>query len=145
MTTPRLRAAPEGAALEAPRRREGAAALAGGSRLALTLEDVRHDTALGVEELVIHLVPAAELRDLEELGRDRELGLVGQVREHCAVTLRRVDLLRLLAVEEVEEGLGRRRRVRGHGRRVLDQERLVGDDVVDVLALLLRRDRLILI
>jgi hypothetical protein len=39
----------------------------------LVLEDLRHDAVLGVEELGVDLVPAAELRDLEQLRRRREL------------------------------------------------------------------------
>ena len=35
--------------------------------------------------------------------------------------------------------------LRDHGDRVLDQDRLVRDDVVDLLALLLGRDRLVLV
>ena len=91
------------------------------------------------------LVPAAELVDLEEVGRSRELRLVRELLQDWAVAVVLVDLLRLLGEEEVAEGLSLRIRILRDGDRVLDQDRLVGDDVVDVLAGLLRGDRLVLI
>src|SRR4051812_36262956 len=56
----------------------------------------RGDRALiRVEELVVDLRPAAELVDLEELLGIRVRGLVHEVRQHRAVALGGVDLLRL--------------------------------------------------
>src|SRR4029453_17423784 len=78
MASPRLRAAPGmGTALGPPLADAAGgvavAALAGLSALPLVLEDLRHDALLGVEELRVDLVPAAELRDVEQVGGGREL------------------------------------------------------------------------
>src|SRR5215212_1220998 len=126
-----------------------AASLAGGSALPLGLEDLRDDALLGIEELVVHVAPAPELAYLEQLWRRREVD-AGRSRyplDDRPVALGREDPLRLGRIEEVDEGLGLVE-VLGlvDGRdRVLDLDRLVGHDVVDVLALLLRQDRLVLV
>src|SRR5215208_2920356 len=153
MATPRPRTSPEtGNTLDT--RPAGAAgggaataSLAGGSALPLGLEDLGDHALLRVEEGVVHLTPATELGDLEELRRRRE-ALAGLGALHYrAVALVREDLLRLRGVEEVNEGLG----FLGllglvvDRDRVLDQDGLVGDDVVHVLALLLGQDRLVLV
>src|SRR5688572_26485920 len=74
------------------------AGLSGDSQLLLDLGDL---AVLGVEELGGHLVPAAELVDLEELGRGGVALLVGQRLQHGAVALLGEDRLGLLAAEEV--------------------------------------------
>src|SRR5215212_1717243 len=111
------------------------------------LLDLRHGALVRVEELVVDLVPAAELVDLEEvLGVGVRL-LVDEARRDAPVALRGEDLLRLVGLEEIQErlrlvgglGLGRDRG------RVLDQDRLVRDHVVELDARLLRRDGLVLV
>src|SRR3954471_21881672 len=112
MARPRLRAAPGmGTALETT---GGAAVawLAGLSALPLVLEDLRHDALLGVEEVRVDLVPAAELRDVEQVLRRRELVGAGGVLHDRAVALAHEDLLGGRRVEEVHEALGELRVLR---------------------------------
>src|SRR5215204_1724375 len=151
--TPRPRAAPGMATALGPRLTGAAggaaavAALVGGSALSLVLEDLRHHALLRVEEVGVHLVPAAELRDVEQVGRLRELVGAGRVLHDGAVPLAHEDPLGLLGVEEVDERLRERGilGLAGRGDRVLDEDGLLGHDVVEILALLLREDRLVLV
>src|SRR4051812_4470894 len=102
-----------------------------------------------VEELVVDLRPAAEVADREEALRRRELRLVrgedrlvdravAPVGEHLLgsgrerVLHERLRLRLVLRLGDDRDG-------------VLDRDRLVGDDVVDLLALLLRGERLVLV
>src|SRR3954447_11060917 len=113
MARPRLRAAPGmGTALGAVRGTAAVAALAGLSALSLVLEDLRHDALLGVEEFGVDLVPAAELRDVEQVLRRRELVRAGGVLDDRAVALVHEDLLGGGGVEEVHEALGHLRVLR---------------------------------
>ena len=95
---------------------------------------------------LLHLGPAAEVVDREELRAG-----VGNSNSPATVLVHRPvaglaeDALRLLRADVVEEGGGLLRRVLRHRDRVLDQDRLVRDDVVEVLALLLGEDRLVLV
>src|SRR3954471_11529577 len=144
MTTPRPRAAPP-----APRRiaRPGRErALLPTRGLPLILEDLGDLALVRVEEVVIDLRPAAELVDLEQAGWVRVGLLVEEARDHWAVAVGRVDLLGRFGAQEVHERLGLVGLVGlGDDRRgVLDQDRLIGPDEVDVFALLLRGDRLVL-
>src|SRR4051794_27623719 len=109
------------------------------------LLDAGHDALVLVEELVGHRVPASELLDREELLGRRELVRARRALHHRPVALRREDALRLGRVQVLHERLRLVARVLGRGDRVLDQDRLVRDRVVDVLACLLRRDRLVLV
>src|SRR5215217_403666 len=123
------------------------AVLAGLSALPLRLEDLGHHALRGIEELGVHLVPTAELRDVEQLSRLGELVRAGGTLDDRPVALAHEDLLGLVAVEEVHEIL-RELRILGLGRGghwVLDQQRLVRHDVVELLALLLGQDRLVLV
>src|SRR6187402_178252 len=79
-------------------------ALVGGGDTQLLL-DLCDRAVLRVEELRPDLVPAAELVDLEQVGRSRELRLILQLLQDRAVAVVLVDLLRLLCEEEVAEGL----------------------------------------
>src|SRR5918994_4960199 len=109
--------------------------------------DLGDRALLGVEEVGVDLVPAAELVDLEERPRRRVCLLVDQVGEDRAVALGGVDLLRLGGHQPVEERLRLigALRLGDDGRGVLDQDRLVGDDVVELDAGALRGDRLVLV
>src|SRR4051794_15365971 len=113
------------------------------------LLDLGDRPVVRIEERVVDLRPAAEVTDREEALRRRELGLVGVedllVDRPVAPVGER--LLGLRREREAQERLGLRRvaGLREDGDRVLDQDRLVRDDVVDLLALLLRRDRLVLV
>src|SRR3954447_5433102 len=143
-----------GAAEESARRRavgasgvEVRASLGSGDSRRLL--DLRDRPLVRVEELVVDLRPAAEVADGEQALRRRELGLVGV--EDLLVDGPVAPVGELLLgrrrQREVEERLRLRRmaRLRDDRDRVLDQDRLVGDDVVHLLALLLRRDRLVLV
>src|SRR5207249_11601792 len=95
------------------------------------LLDLRHDSGLGVEELLLDLVPAAQVPDVEEAGSRRELELVADALHHRPVARLGEERLRLRRVQEVQEGsrgglvLPRRDR-----HRVLDQDRPRRVDVV---------------
>src|SRR3954469_21604981 len=106
MARPRLRAAPGmGTTLGTAGGAAAVAWLAGLSALSLVLEDLRHDALLGVEEVRVDLVPAAELRDVEETLRGRELVRSLGALHHRAVALVHEDLLGGRRVEEVHEAL----------------------------------------
>src|SRR3954447_855246 len=111
------------------------------------LLDVGDDGVLRVEELLVDLVPAAEVVDREEARRGRELLLVDERGENRAIALGGEDLLRLRRLHELEEGRGllhvlALRHDRG---RVLDEQRAARRDVVDLLALADRGERLVLV
>src|SRR5688572_25529832 len=126
-----------------PMRRPGDA-LAGSADTQLLLD--RGDRAvLRIEELRPDRVPAPELVDLEQLLRRGEVLLVVQLLQDRAVALRLVDALRFLGEEEVAERLRLRIGTRADGHRILDQDGLIRDDVLDVLAGLLGCDRLVLV
>src|SRR3954453_7549614 len=145
---------PPDAAEESARRRAtagGAAEISAslGSGDPRRLLDLGDRALVGIEGLVVDLRPAGEVADREEPLRRRELRLVpGEdgpvdravtpVGEHLLGGRRERVLherLRLLLVA----------RLRDDRDRVLDGDRLVGDDVVDLLALLLGGDRLVLV
>src|SRR3954453_10123685 len=140
-----------GAAEERARRRAVVRAV----RASLGSGDPRRLLDLGdrplvrVEELVVDLRPPAEVADREEAlrGRELRLGLVedGLVDRPVAPVGER--LLRRRREREVQERLRLLRVARlGDDRdRVLDLDRLVGHDVVDLLALFLGGDRLVLV
>src|SRR4051794_27708393 len=145
---------PPGAAEERARRRAVRAAAAEvsaslGSGDPRRLLDLGDRPLVRVEELVVDLRPAAEVADREQALRRRELGLVGveDLLVDGPVAPVGERLLRGRREGEVEEGLGLLRvaRLRDDRDRVLDRDRLVGGHVVDLLALLLRRDRLVLV
>src|SRR5918999_5483299 len=73
--------------------------------LPLGLEDLGHHTLLRVEELIVHLLPATELRDVEQAGGLRELVGTWNAVDDRAIALLDEDLLRLRRVEEVDERL----------------------------------------
>src|SRR3954453_2401049 len=133
----------------ATRRRRGSrtdrASLGSGDRcLVLDLGD---GAVLRVEEVGHHLVPATEVVDGEQRRGRRELRLeLRRDRRHDrAVAVLGEHGLRLGRPEVVEERLGLRLRLRRDRDRVLDQDRLIRSHVVDLLALLLGGDRLVLV
>src|SRR5919202_304440 len=152
VATPRESA--PGAAGESARRRAVAAGTAEvraslGSGDPRGLLDLGDRPLVGVEELVVDLRPAAEVADGEEPLRRRELRPVPRedrpvdrpvapVGEHLLRDGRERVLHERLRLTQVL-------RLRDHRDRVLDRDRLVGDDIVDLLALLLGRDRLVLV
>src|SRR5215207_11009921 len=111
------------------------------------LLDVGHDPGLLVEELLVHVAPAAQVGDGEQPGRRGEVGGRGDLLVDRPVALLDEDLLRLGRAQVVDERLGLLRvlALGGDRDRVLDQDRLVGDHVVDRLVLLLGGDGLVLI
>src|SRR3954452_12634575 len=134
------------------RRRRGAGRAGAAERLAtrrhaLGLLDGGHHRVLRVEELRVGLVPAAEVVDGEEARGGRELLGVDERLDHRPVALGGEDLLPLVGAGEVEEGLGVLLvlRVGGDRGRVLDEDRVVRRDVVDVLAVELGADGLVLV
>src|SRR5215204_6264529 len=136
VTIPRSSAAPP--CTSSPIRRRVTALAA--NRDADLLLDVGHDPGLLVEELLGHLRPATQLLDGEQ---PRRLGEVGGRRDLLVdrpIALLDEDLLRLGRAQVVDERLGLLGVLAlGHDRdRVLDQDRLIGHHVVDVLLLLLR-------
>src|SRR3954451_11880645 len=111
-----------------------------------SLLDLSDDAVVRVEELRHDRVPATELRDVEQPGRLREVHR-GVRSDDRPITVVREDLLGRVGVEEVDEGL-RLLRVLGvlrHRDRVLDQDRVVGHGVVEVLVVLLGEDRVVLV
>src|SRR3954451_13046386 len=105
MARPRLRAAPGMGTALGTTGRAAVAWLAGLSALPLVLEDLRHDALLGVEEVRVDLVPAAELRDVEEGRRGREPVRARSVLHDRAVALVDEGLLGGRCVEKVHEAL----------------------------------------
>src|SRR3954469_7080370 len=87
---------------------------------------------LGVEELRHDRVPATELGDLEQARRSREVARRVSLDDRPVAVVGE-DLLGGVGVEEVDERLGLRRvlAVLRDGGRVLDQDRVVRDRVVE--------------
>src|SRR5437763_11450753 len=121
------------------------ASLAGRSRDPQLAFDLRHDARLGIEELLAHDRPAAELLDREETARLRELVRGRDPAHHRPVPLLGEGGLGLGGVQVVDERRRRLRRGLRNGDRVLDQDGLLRDDVVERHLLLLCRDRLVLV
>src|SRR3954447_25949772 len=118
-----------------------------GRRHPRVLLDLGERPPVGVEELVVDLAPAADVVDRHELLGRRELGGVGlqdRLVDRPVAPLGEL-LLAGLAQRVLQERLGLRAGRLRHGDRVVDLERVVGQHVVDVLALLLRGKRLVLI
>src|SRR3954447_20651404 len=151
MRTTRLRyavaSAPPTAGVARRRRRparRGRARRSVGAVTAVVL-DALHDRVLRVEELLHDAVPATELRDVELLRRVG-IGLrVDERRDDGAIALGREDLLCRLGGHVLHERLPLGTRPQRRRDRVLDEDRRVGDDVVELLALLPRGDRLVLV
>src|SRR4051794_10441611 len=147
VATPRPRAPGRPAAAAARRRGSATVSASLGSGDSRRLFDLGDRALLRIEEVRHHLVPAAEVVDREERLRLRELRreLLGDRVHDGAIAVLGEHGLRGRRPQEVEEllrlrlGLGRDR----DG--VLDQDRLVRRDVVDLLALLLGGDRLVLV
>src|SRR5579862_9997294 len=115
------------------------------------LLDFRHDPVRGVEELRVDLVPAADVADLEQLRRERELRMRaarellldrGQDRAEAVLCPDRLRCRRVQPVHELLRG-GLVRTLHGGDRR-LDLDRRLRDEVVDGLALRLRKLRVAL-
>src|SRR5215217_1713255 len=142
VTIPRSSASPPRTSSPIRRRVRALAA----NRDADLLLDVGHDPGLLVEELLGHLRPATQVGDGEQPGRLGEVGGRGGRLVDRPIAALGVQLLGRLGAEELDEGagLGRVLRLGGDRDRVLDQDRLVGDHVVDVLVLLLGGDGLVL-
>src|SRR6187200_243865 len=141
---------PPTTAPRSPRRRTAAPVRASlGSGHPRVLLDLRHRARVGVEELVVDLRPAAEVADREQPLRRREPRgrLPGHRRVHGAVAPRGEGALRRRRDRVARERLGLRAmgRLRDDRDRVLDQDRLSGDDVIDLLALPAGRERLVLV
>src|SRR5215217_4907397 len=141
VTVPRSSAAPP----PTPSR-SGLVALAANRDPDLLL-DVGHDPGLLVEELLVHVAPAAQVGDGEQPRRRGEVSGRGDLLVDRAVALVDEDLLGLVRQQVVDERLGLLGMLAlgGDRDRVLDQDRLVGDHVVDRLLLLLSGDGLVLI
>src|SRR5438874_11394000 len=67
--------------------------------------DLRHQSAVRVEELLLHLRPAAEVVDGEELRPHREAEALVRAREDGPVAALREELLRGRRVEILHEPL----------------------------------------
>src|SRR5688572_12649607 len=118
--------------------------VSGNSQLVL---DVEEDALVAVEEALADVGPPADVLDREEAGRAGRVELRLDALDNRAVALGGKDLLRLGRVEVVEERLGALGALgrRDDRRRVLDQDRLVGHDVLERLPGLLGEDRLVLV
>src|SRR5262245_2181917 len=103
--------------------------------------------AVVAEERIGDLRPTAEVVDREQPRRDRELVrvLVEHGLDHRSISRVRERLLSRVAEEVVDERLRRAARVLGDRDRVLDQDRAGGRHVLEVDALLIRLDRLVLV
>src|SRR5258707_14742206 len=108
--------------------------------------DLRDGTAFVVEEFVVDLAPAAELADLEQVLRGRELLRVNELRVDRAVAIFGPQFLTFVRPEELEEIFRRRlRRAFGDRDRSFDQDRRGRHDVFDVFAFFFGLDRLVLV
>src|SRR5688572_713598 len=109
--------------------------------------DVEEDALLAVEEPRADVAPAAEVGDREEAGRLRVVELAEHVLDHWAVALLAEHALGVRRAEVVDELLRRGRTLArvDDGDGVLDQDGLVGHDVLDGLVLLLGEDGLVLV
>src|SRR4051812_32466267 len=147
---------PPGAAAARGRRRKTDPPAAGaevraslGSGDPRRLLDLRDRALVRVEEVVVDLRPAAQVADGEQALRRGELG--GVLLQHGLVDRPVAPLGEALlrgrrqGVAHERLGLGQVLRALEDRDRVLDQDRLVGDDVVDLLALALGGDRLVLV
>src|SRR5215208_1619691 len=143
VTVPRSSAAPPRTSVPA----RGRARVLAANRDADLVLDVGHDPGLFVEEPLVHVGPSAQVLDGEQPGRRGELDGRRDLLVDRAVALLDEDLLGLGRQQVVEERLGLRRvlALGGDRDRVLDQDRLIGHHVVDVLLLLLSSDGLILV
>src|SRR5262249_16691845 len=109
--------------------------------------DLRHDPVARVEELLVHLRPAAEPLDREHTRRIGEAESLRRAAHHRAVAVLGPDHLGGLRAQEVDERPGRgpvRARLDG-GDRVRDLDRRLRHHEVDRLVVLLREDRLVLV
>src|SRR6187551_492788 len=128
----------------------GAATVLAGGTADLTL-DAGEDARLWVEEPLLHLRPAAEaeLLDREQAGPRRELlrelGRNGLA--HGPVAVLGEDALRVGRAQVAQERrrLGLVLALPRDGDRVLDQDRRARDPELEVLALRLREQRLVLV
>src|SRR4051812_38483744 len=118
------------------------ARVASATRDAQRVLDLGDGAVVRVEEGLVDRRPAAEVRDGEQRLRVRELRLVEVRRDDRAVAVLRERLLCGVGVEEVDELLRNCGCALRDRDRVLDEDRLVRRDVVDVLAGLLSLDRL---
>src|SRR5206468_8176124 len=67
--------------------------------------DLRHQPLVRVEELLLHLRPAAEILDREQLRPDREAEALVRTRDHRPVTALREQPLRRRRVQVLHERL----------------------------------------
>ena len=117
--------------------------------------DLRDDAVGVAEELVVDLVPAAQVGDRGQLARPSGTGCSGRSRPGpCPAStpcvgrppaLAREQLLSGRALGVGQEVLRARRGGLGDSRGRLDEERLLRDDVVELLAGLARGDRFALV
>src|SRR5437870_4528550 len=145
IASPRPRAAPSP---RSPRRRgdgRASAELPRRSRHSQLALDPGHDAGLRIEELLADDRPAAELLDREQTARLRELVRPADPAHDGPVALLREDRLRGRGVQVVHERLRRARGVLRHRDRVLDEDRLLRDHVLEPHLLLLCGDRLVLV
>src|SRR5215211_4292815 len=109
--------------------------------------DLHHFSCLRVKEIVADLVPATQVFDREQAGRDREIELLEHFFIYRTVALLPEDMLSLRCIQEVNERLRLVRvfAVGGHRYGVLYAYRLIRHHVVDVLARLLGGDGFVLV
>src|SRR4051812_20273011 len=112
---------------------------------AKALLDLRHQPRVRVEELLLHLRPAAEVVDRELLRADREAVALRRDLHDGAVAALREELLRGRRVEVPEERLRLGLVLRRHRDRVVDANRRLRDVEVDGLAASLCEQRLVLV
>src|SRR5919198_3692243 len=77
----------------------------GAALAAIRRLDLRHDPCARVEELLLHLRPAADVLDREQLQPDREVEPLRDTVDHRPVAVLGEGPLRRLRAQELEEGL----------------------------------------
>src|SRR3954465_8550022 len=124
---------PSASATGSRRVAEGAGARTTAASAAKALLDLRHQSGVRVEELLLDLRPAAEVVDGELLRAHREPVALRRDLEDRPVAALREQLLPRRRVEVLDERLRRRLvlAVRGHGERVVDPDRRLRDIYVD--------------